>query len=93
MYVIYKSQVQGVFHKYTTRVQGQRKFASDKPRARKSKVFISDKLPTLNCGHTSIFIEYTIVAMVHIQYYGGIILVRCSSVKNKICIATFSKHL
>ena len=34
VYVIYKPRLQGVFNKYTTRVRGQRKFTTDKPRAR-----------------------------------------------------------
>ena len=38
MYVcicVYKPRLVGVFHKYTTQVQGQRKFATDKPRAQR----------------------------------------------------------
>ena len=34
--VIYKPWLVGVFHKYMTRVRGQRKFATDKPRARRA---------------------------------------------------------
>ena len=33
MYVIYKPRLVGVFHKYTTRIGDQRKFATDKPQA------------------------------------------------------------
>ena len=32
VYVIYKPWLVGVFHKYTTRAQSQRKFATNKPR-------------------------------------------------------------
>ena len=37
IYVIYKPRLAGVFHKYTTRVRSQKKFATDKPRARRAR--------------------------------------------------------
>ena len=44
IYEIYKSWLRGVFRVYTTRVQGQSKFTTDKPRAEGER-FISGKLP------------------------------------------------
>ena len=67
IYVIYKPRLVGVFHKYTTRVRSQRKFATDKPRARRGEGFISGKLPMTE-DEGRIFVEYTVLAVVHIIY-------------------------
>ena len=57
VYVIYKPQLVGVFHKYTTQVQGQRKFISGK------------LLMTEDEGR--IIVEYTTVAVVHMIHTMG----------------------
>ena len=73
VYVIYKPRLAGVFHKYTTRVLGQRKFATDNPEPKGQRVYqwqiSSDvRLGSYTCGiHHSSCGSYDI-------YYGDITL-------------------
>ena len=76
VYVIYKPQQLGVYNKYTTQVQGQRKFAVDKSQTRrvrdlsnpKGEGFINGKLSmTEDKGH--MFVVYTVMIYTMMKSY------------------------